>query len=140
MTYLCCLVLQQLAVAPFPAEVGQSVTVSAERPERLAAGGLDQPARQPIAALRITVEQPDGSRVEVGSTDAAGVAHFVPRQVGTHVYSAEVGGVRIVAPHRVVASRPRWLLALVCVPLGLALSWQHLRRRHPAASAAAGAG
>lgn len=131
-TFLCCLALQQLAAAPFPAEVGQPVTVRAERLERPAGGGSDDGVLRPIASLSITVEMPDGTRAVLGPTDAAGIVHFVPSQAGTHVYSAEVGGVRLVAPHRVVAARARWLPALVCVPLGLALLWQNLRRRRSA--------
>jgi hypothetical protein len=132
-TFLSCLAMQQLAVAPFPAEVGQPVVVRAERLEPPeggpAAAGGRTPAPLPLVGLRVLVEQPDGARQDVGVTDAGGAVQFVPVQVGTHVFSAEVDGVRVVAPHRVVPAQPKWLPALVSVPLGLALLWRHLQRR-----------
>ncbi|MBM4060498.1 MAG: hypothetical protein FJ265_05300 [Planctomycetes bacterium] len=121
-TVLCVSLAQQLSVTPFPAEVGEVVTV---RAERVASADL---ARVPIVDLAVTVELPDGSRRELGATGGTGEVQHVPQQPGNYVYSAVVGEVRVAAPHRVVRAR-RWLPALACVPLGLALLWYNLRRR-----------
>jgi hypothetical protein len=112
----CWLAVQQLGIAPFPAEVGSTVTITAER------------ARQPLAGEAIAVRAPDGRQVKCGTTDARGVVTFVPDAPGQYVYEMTVGGVRVLAPHRVVPQRRTWLAAFVCVPLGLALLWQNLRR------------
>jgi len=109
--------VQQLSAAPFPAEVGSTVTVRAVRDD------------QPLRGERIAVVVPDGRRVACGETDGTGVVAFVPEVPGQYVFEMTVGGVRIIAPHRVVPARQRWLAAFVCVPLGLALLWQNLRRR-----------
>lgn len=122
------LAAQQLGVSPFPAEVGSRVTVSASRLQKDPTG--KNPATTvPLAGLPIDVELPDHAHRQVGATDAAGEVEFVPTQLGTHVFSTTIDGVRVVAPHRVISPAPRWLPALVCVPLGLALLWRHLRRR-----------
>lgn len=109
------LALQQLQVSPFPAEVGQPVQVRATA------------ATGPVAGLQVSVQLPDGQLVAVGTTDPAGAVSFVPQQVGLHCYRAELDGVHLLAPHQVVPLRRRWLFALVCVPLGLALLWRALR-------------
>jgi hypothetical protein len=108
-------VLQQLSVAPFPAEVGDEVVVAVVAP----AG--------PVAGLGIEVELPDRSRRSLGPTDRQGIVRVTAELVGEHVYRTQVDGVALVAPHRVVAARPRWLYALACVPLGLALLWRNAR-------------
>ena len=120
------MVVQQLGVSPFPAEVGQEVTVLAQR--AMASTGPDRPLG-PLVGLPVQVESPDGRRQSLGVTDEKGLVRFVPTAVGSHVFRAEVAGVQIMAPHRVVPARPRWVAAIVSIPLGLALLWQHLRRR-----------
>jgi hypothetical protein len=119
------LLLQQLQVAPFPAEAGQAVVVRASD----AAG--------PRPGLAVDVELPDGTRRQVGSTDGHGEIGFVPEVPGPYCYRAELDGVRLVAPHMVVALRRRWLLALACVPLGLVLLWRTLTRPRTRTGAAA---
>jgi len=116
-TFVCAAALQQLHLEPYPGEVGEPVTVTASR---------DGSA---LAGLAVTVELPDGSSRAIGLTDAEGCGQFVPEAVGSYVYSAVVGGVRTLAPHRVVAPRRRWWLALGTMPLGLALLWQISRAR-----------
>ena len=122
------MVVQQLGVSPFPAEVGQEVTVLAQR-----ATAPDGPLG-PLVGLPVQVELPDGRRQPLGLTDADGQVRFVPSAVGSHVFRAEVAGVQVMALHRVVPQRPRWVAAIVCIPLGLALLWQHLRRRSGASA------
>ncbi len=133
---------QQLSATPFPAEVGEPVTVRVVRNVRnapldqvpLARDLLDSSATRPashevpIAGLRIEVELPDGQRRFVGETGADGALRFVPDQPGAYVWMAAVDGVRLLAPHRVVPARSRWWAAVVCVPLGLLLLWRNLRR------------
>ena len=120
---LCCLALApQLEVAPFPAKVGQTLEVHA-----VAAGD------ERLAGIAVEVLLPDGSRLPVGATDATGTLQFVPTVVGEHVFAAVVGGVRVLAPHRVIADRRRWPFAVGCVPLGLALLWSLRRARGPRA-------
>lgn len=109
------LLLQQLQVTPFPAEAGQQVVVRAAD------------ATGPRAGLAVEVELPDGARRAIGSTDGRGEVAFTPELPGLHCYRAELDGVRLLAPHMVVATRRRWLLAVACVPLGLALLWRMLR-------------
>jgi hypothetical protein len=111
----CWLAVQQLGTAPFPAEVGSTVTITAQR------------AGQPLEGEGIVVRAPDGRQVNCGTTDRAGVVTFVPDAPGQYVYEMTVGGVRVLAPHRVVPERRTWLAAFVCVPLGLALLWRNLR-------------
>lgn len=118
--------LQQLDVQPFPGEVGQPVRVAASR---LAPGEPD--GRRPLAGLPIEVELPDGSRRQLAATGSDGTLHFVPEAPGTFVYRAAIDGVALVAPHRVVAPRRRWLAALACTPLGLLLLWRYLRPARP---------
>lgn len=107
LTFLC--VLQQLVVAPQPAEVDREVVL---RLESKAATTQD---------CLITVEKPSGESESVLLTGAAGEVRYIPRAEGQHVFSTVWEGVRLVTPLAVVGPRPRWLYALVCVPLGLAL-------------------
>ncbi len=111
------LLLQQLSVTPFPAEVGQQVTIRVT--ER--AG--------PAVGVAVEVELPDGGRRALGASGADGRLGFAPTAPGAYVFRAELDGVALVAPHRVVAERRRWLYGLCCVPVGLWLLWRHLRRR-----------
>jgi len=115
--------LQQLEVTPFPAEAGEPVSI------RLTTGDAPQPG------VAVAVELPDGSRRPVGSTDAKGEVRYVPVEPGLYCYRAELGGTRILAPHRVVPARRRWLAALICVPLAL---WCGLRLWRTGARAGAG--
>lgn len=117
MTILLALALQQLDVTPFPAEVGAPVVVRAT-----------DAAERPLVGLPVTVDCPDGHRVPVGETDAAGEARYQPRLAGSYCYRTEVGATLLLAPHEVIAPRRQWLYAWVCTPLGLALLWRHLRR------------
>jgi len=116
-TLVCAALLQQLQGAPFPAEVGQPMTVRATR------------AGEPQPGVQIVVELPDGSRRDLGPTGADGSLAFVPETPGGHVFAAELAGVKLIAPHPVVAPRRRWLLALASVPLGSVLLWRLSRAR-----------
>lgn len=120
----CVFGLQQLSVQPYPAVVGEPVRIVATR---ATAGGGAPP--QPLPGLPLEVELPDGSRRPIAATGADGAATFTPEHTGTFVYRTEVDGVALVAPHRVVAKRRPWLVALACTPLGLLLLWRHLRPR-----------
>lgn len=115
LAFLC--VLQQLVVAPQPAEVGQEVVLRVERE------GEGEGRREGVAAQNqlIMVRLPAGEAESVGMTGAEGEVRYVPQAEGSHVFSTVLDGVRLVAPVQVVAARPRWLYALVCIPLGLAL-------------------
>jgi len=113
LAFLC--VLQQLVVAPHPAEVGQEVVVRLEA----TAGGE--------AGIPITVALPAGERQSVGVAGVGDEIRFTPGVEGRHVFSAELDGVRLVAPVQVVAARQRWPYAIVCVPLGIALMISILR-------------
>lgn len=112
----CVFGLQQLQVSPFPAQVGDEVTLRARRGD---AG---------IAALVVQVELPGGRITPCGETDAGGDLRFVPAVAGYHVFAAVIDGVRTLAPLPVVPARARWPLALGTVPLGLALLWWNLSR------------
>lgn len=121
----CWLAVQQLAVEPFPAEVGATVTIRAVRKQPIPGGEfLDVP----LVGEVIGVLVPDGRHVPCGTTDGTGVVVFVPDSPGQYVYEMTVAGVRVLAPHRVVPARSTWLAAIVCVPLGLALLWRNLSR------------
>lgn len=109
------LALQQIAVAPYPGEVGGEAVVRA-----YAEAG-------PIAGLHVTAEWADGSRSDVGVTDGAGQLRIVPELVGTHRLAAEWQGIRLVAPFPVVPAQPRWQYAVACVPLGMMFLAVHLR-------------
>jgi hypothetical protein len=109
--------VQQLAVDPVPAFVDQAVLVRATSAAGKAAPGLE-----------VTVEFPDGARRALGATDTQGVVSFTAEAVGPHVFSATIGGVRCVASVAFRAAHKTWMLAIVCLPLGLALLWVHARR------------
>ncbi len=115
--FACALAAPQLSVRPFPATVGEAVTVRAERDGA------------PIAALSIGVELPDGRGEACGVTDAAGEVRYSPGLVGYHVFVGVVDGVRTMAPLSVEPRRAHWPLAFGSVPLGLALLWWNLARR-----------
>ncbi|HEX6813230.1 MAG TPA: hypothetical protein VF384_16530 [Planctomycetota bacterium] len=114
-TILCIAGCQQLLVVPTPVEVGQEVAVRAEL------------ERQPLPGLAITVRGAGTSR-PVGVTGPDGQVRFVPEAPGDFVAAAEIGGVETLAPFAVVPERRRWLIAVGCVPLGLALLWRNLSR------------
>lgn len=116
------LALQQFSVLPFPCEVGQTATFSAEQDGK------------PVVGLQVVVERPDGTTWDVGTTDAAGKVAFVPTAAGQHICVARRDRARWVAPLQVVHAPLRWLYAAVCTPLGLALLWTSLRRRRTAAA------
>lgn len=111
--------LQQLTVAPYPSEAGAPVVVQL----RSAAG--------PIAGQPLRLELASGEVTDLGATDAGGQLHTVAPAAGLHRITGSLGEVRIVVPWQVVPVPPRWLYAVVCVPLGLGLLWRNLRRRDP---------
>ena len=117
-TILCIAGCQQLRVKPVPAEVGQEVVVRAEQ------------NGQPLVGLAITVSGPDGPPRKAGVTGTDGQVKFVLEAAGSFVVAAEIGGVETLAPLAVIPGRPRWLFAIGCVPLGLALLWRNLSRAH----------
>lgn len=83
---------------------------------------------KPVPGLEVAVELPDGTTRQLGTTDATGAIRFVPDMPGPHVYSATIDGVRCIASVAFGPARRTWWLAIVCVPLGLALLWVHGRR------------
>ena len=115
-TILCIAGCQQLSVKPVPAEVGQEVVVRAEKDG------------QPLVGLAVTVSGPDGPPRPVGVTGTDGQLKFVPAAAGSFVLAAEIGGVETLTPLAVIPGRRRWLFAICCVPLGLALLWRNLSR------------
>jgi hypothetical protein len=115
-TILCIAGCQQLRVTPVPAEVGQEVVVWAKQ------------NGQPLVGLAITLSSPDGPPRAVGVTGTEGQMKFVPEDAGSFVLAAEIGGVETLAPLGVIPGRRRWLFAIGCVPLGLALLWRNLSR------------
>jgi hypothetical protein len=115
-TILCITGCQQLRVGPVPAEVGQEVVVEAKQ------------NGQPLVGLAITVSGPDGPPRPAGVTGMDGLMKFVPEAAGSFVLAAEIGGVETLAPLAVIPGRRRWLFAIGCVPLGLALLWRNLSR------------
>ncbi len=111
---VCFAAFQQLQVTPVPAEVGQEVVVQAQQDGR------------PVAGLQVTMAGPEGTSQSVGVTSREGAVRFVPVAPGQYVFTAQMDGVRVLAPHSVVPRRRWWLLAIGCVPLGLALLWRNL--------------
>lgn len=109
--------VQQLAVEPQPAMVGDALTISARQ------------AALPMAGLVLNVVEPNGATFVVGTTNPRGEVQFVPSLPGDHLFTAEWEGVRLLIPHRIVARRAPWLLALGCVPVGLAAIWVLSRER-----------
>ena len=109
--------LQQLSIAPFPCDAGAEVVA------RLCAPG------EQVAGLPVAAELEGGGAQQLGVTDAAGELRFVASAPGLHAVVVVRGGVRIVAPLRVLPVPRRWPYALVCVPLGLVLLLRNLRTR-----------
>jgi len=107
----------QLHFAPDRAVVGVELVLHAER-----VGAV-------LAGTEIVAELPDGTKRTLGTTDASGNLNFVPEVPGQHVFRAEADGLLMIAPCHVAPARSRWLVAAVCVPLGLALLWRNLSRR-----------
>ncbi len=117
-TFVCVLTAPQVRVEPFPAMVGEEVVLTARRDG------------QPVAALEVTVELPDGSRRACGATSRDGLLRFVPGSPGYHVFHTTIDGTHVLTPLAVVRASQRWPLALATVPLGLALLWWNFRRAH----------
>lgn len=115
-TFVLSLAVPQVSVSPYRAALGDEVVVHAEK------------AGKVLVGVEVTVELPDGAHRAIGVTDERGDIRFVPDTPGGHVFGVEVDGLRMLAPSRVVKTRPRWLVAVVCVPLGLALLWRNFRR------------
>ena len=116
LTIVCGLAVQQLAVAPFPATVGEPVVVTVRRDGA------------PLVGIEFAVDLPAGISRACGATGADGNLRFLPEVAGDHLFVATIGGVRQLLP---LAVRPRvdkWPLAIASVPLGLALLWWHLSR------------
>ena len=77
---------------------------------------------EPVAQdFLVTVDKPSGESESVLLTGATGEVRYVPKAEGQHVFSTVLDGVRLVTPLEVVGTRARWLYALVCIPVGLAL-------------------
>ncbi len=109
------LVLQQLAVVPFPCEEGAPAVVVCSTPDGLVVGQT------------LTVEFASGVHQQLGVTDATGAVRFRAPVAGLHTITTDLGGVRVVTPLRVVPVPSRWLYALICGPLGVVLFWRALR-------------
>ena len=116
-TFACLVLAPQVRAEPFPAAVGDDVTVTALR------------EHAPVAGLAIAVELPDGTRRDCGATGTDGVLRFRPDRPGYHVFHCTLDGTRVLTPLSVVPASRRWPLALGTVPLGLALLWWNLRPR-----------
>ena len=125
----CLFSLQQLHVDPVSSVVGAEVAVRASQPKPLGlqndAIGLPQVA---APGVEVEIELPDGMTRVLGVTDSDGLLRFTPTSVGLHAFSASIHGVRCVTTIPIAPARNRWLLGIVCVPLGLAVLWLQLRR------------
>ena len=125
----CLFSLQQLHVDPVSSVVGAEIAVQASQPKSLGAeAGAVGSVQVAAAGVAVAMESPDGMNRPVGVTDVDGVLRFTPSSVGLHAFSASIRGVRCVTTISVAPARNRWLLAIVCVPLGLAVLWLQLRR------------
>ena len=126
----CLFAVQQLTVGPVPSAVGHQVVLRATALADLAVepGASADPVQSAAAGTAISLELPDGSSRQIGATDAAGVLRYELEVPGQHAFSANISGVRCVASMPVAPARNRWLLAIVCIPLGLAMLWLQLRR------------
>ena len=91
-------------------------------------GAAVDPVQFAAAGVMVSLELPDGTSREIGVTDASGLLKFHPEVPGQHAFSADLSGVRCVASLPIAPARDRWLLAIVCVPLGLAVLWLQIRR------------
>jgi len=109
---------QHVDLSPAFAEVGSDITAT-----------VWQGPQQPLAGVVVVVLPPQGDAVEVGPTDAAGRARFRPVVPGIHEFRVSPDGRDEVwiTPYQVRPHRLRWLYALVCLPLGLALLWANVR-------------
>jgi len=123
------LLFQHLEPSPYPAEAGTEVAVRVRDGEG-----------RPVAGVVVEWSHEGGEAGKLSATDAEGTVRWTPPGTGSYLYRASLpqpaapdGTLRLVAPHVVVASRPRTWLALAFVPLGLALLWANLRRKPPAA-------
>jgi hypothetical protein len=131
---------QQLHIDPKPAAVGQEMVVratqlqatqlQATQPQELAAGDQQPagPMQVPAKGVEVSLELPDRSTRVLGVTGADGLLRFAATEAGSMSVSANIANVRCVAAFVVAPARKRWLLALVSVPLGLALLWVQVRR------------
>lgn len=117
----CLLSAQQLTIEPTDVVVGQEVVVEVRG------------EAAPLAGITVSLQSPDGLERVVGTSDRDGRLRVMLAAIGRHVFTAEVDGVRCVTPIGVQPARRRWLLALGCVPLGLASLWWQVRHRAPRA-------
>lgn len=127
--FTCLLSFQQLTVGPAPASVGEELVLRAtiaKDGEPVAAGV--PPVQTAAEGVAVTLALPDGSTRDVGTTDASGALRFRPEVAGQHAFVATIDGVRCLASLAVAPARNRWLLGIVCVPLGVALLWLQVRR------------
>jgi hypothetical protein len=126
----CLLSLQQLTVGPAPSSVGQELVVRATvlGEPAVKPGSAAEAVPEAAAGVVVSLELPDGTSRELGVTDASGLLKFHPEVPGQHAFSADLSGVRCVASLPIAPARNRWLLAIVCVPLGLAVMWLQIRR------------
>lgn len=105
--------LPQLEVRPIPAVVGQPVEVVIED------------RRQ----LEVAVTLPDGAIEPLGRTDEQGRLRYVPATIGQHVFVANIGDVRVLAPFAVVSPTRLVWWSFATVPLALWLLWRELSAR-----------
>lgn len=113
-------VCQFLEPVSSPAEVGVPAAVRA-----VDARGA------PLVALQVSVRTPAGELLPIGTTGPDGTVAFAPAAPGDYELRARLpaDGALLITPLRVVLPPRRWLWAIVCTPLGLALLWTHWRRR-----------
>lgn len=123
------LLFQHLEPSPYPAEAGAEVAVRVRDAEG-----------KPVTGVVVEWSRDGGEAGQLAATDAEGTVRWTPPGTGSYLYRASLpqpaapdGTLKLVAPHAVVAPRPRFWLALAFVPLGLALLWANLRRKPPAA-------
>lgn len=124
------LLFQHLEPSPYPAGAGAEVTVRVRDGEG-----------KPVGGVVVQWSRDGGAPGQLPATDAEGTVRWIPPGTGSYLYRASLpqpaapdGTLRLVAPHEVVALRPRLWLVLAFVPLGLALLWANLRRKPPAAA------
>ena len=125
LTLLCA--LQQLVVAPYPAEVGQEVVVRYEAETESTAG------------VGVSVRVPGGDERLAGKTDIAGEIRFTPTQAGRHRFAVHIGELRTVAPLHVVPKQPRAWYAWFCLPLGVFFAYRVWRAELPSGALPSGA-
>lgn len=113
---LALVVLQSLVPIPSTVEAGQPIRVQVRDATGAAVGGAP-----------VTMVDPDGTTRALGISVADGALSFSPARVGPYRLLAELEGVRLAAPVRVVPAPPRWWLGGLGAVLGISLLVAHLR-------------